>query len=127
MSAADAAIKDHQAWLGYLQPDGLVVSPAALVDAQVVLDRNSIPVQQRFLEFVEEISIGDNEAVSAIPDFPAFLRKFLEWPDDCVFGIDPARPLPDALHVPLSAAAAARTTRRGRSPGRSCARRWSRC
>jgi hypothetical protein len=32
-------VQDHQAWLGYLQPDGLVVSPAALVDLQVILPR----------------------------------------------------------------------------------------
>ena len=30
MSKQDPAFLDHQAWLGYLQPDGLVVSPAAL-------------------------------------------------------------------------------------------------
>ena len=29
----DFYAQDHQAWLDYLQPDGLVVSPAALVDA----------------------------------------------------------------------------------------------
>jgi hypothetical protein len=49
----DPAIRDHQAWLGYLQPEGLVVSPAALVDSQVVLDRSTAPLQQRFQEFVE--------------------------------------------------------------------------
>ena len=32
--AEDAALKDHQAWIGYLQPDGLVVSAAALVDSE---------------------------------------------------------------------------------------------
>ena len=32
-------MRDHKAWLGYVQQEGLVVSPAALVDAQVVLDR----------------------------------------------------------------------------------------
>ena len=37
--SVNPAILDHQAWLGYLQPDGLVVSPAALVDAQAILDR----------------------------------------------------------------------------------------
>ena len=39
--STDHAIRDHKAWLGYLQPDGLVVSPAALVDSQVLLNRNN--------------------------------------------------------------------------------------
>ena len=52
--ATDSAIQDHQAWLGYLQPDGLVVSPAALVDSQVFLDQSTLELQQRFLEFISE-------------------------------------------------------------------------
>lgn len=98
--ATDPAVRDHQAWLGYLQPDGLVVSAAALVDAQVILDRNTLPLQQRFLAFVEEIPLDDDTA-AAIADFPKFVREFLEWPDDCLFGLHAARPLPEALTVSL--------------------------
>lgn len=50
--ADDYSLRDHQAWLGYLQPDGLVVSPAALVDSQVILPRDVREEQQQFLEFV---------------------------------------------------------------------------
>jgi N-6 DNA Methylase len=97
----DPTIRDHQAWLGYLQPDGLVVSPAALVDAQAILDRNALPLQERFLEYVEEVEVEDGETVSKISDVQAFLRDFLQWPDACVFGFDPERPIAESLHIPL--------------------------
>ncbi|MCL4191528.1 MAG: N-6 DNA methylase, partial [Thermoguttaceae bacterium] len=96
----DPSIRDHKAWLGYLQPDGLVVSPAALVDAQVVLDRAAAPLQQQFVAFVEEIPHGDNR-IPAIPNLKKLLREFLEWPDDCLWGIAADRPIPESLKIPL--------------------------
>src|SRR5438552_2505833 len=97
----DPALRDHQAWLGYLQPDGLVVSPAALVDAQVFIDQGNLSqLQHRFLGFSPEVEIGE-EITRTIADFPSFVREFLEWPDDCLFGPDEVRPIPDALTVPL--------------------------
>lgn len=98
--ADDYALRDHQAWLGYLQPDGLVVSPAALVDSQVILPRDVREEQARFLEFVAELP-HDDEPVAALADVPAFLRGFLNWPDDLLFGTAD-RPLPDNLFIPLS-------------------------
>src|SRR4051794_38471916 len=97
----DAPIRDHKAWLGYVQQDGLVVSPTALVDAQVVLDWNTLPMQERFLSFVKEATRAGEDSVPAIIDFPAFVREFLAWPDDCLFGLDASRPLPDLLAVAL--------------------------
>ncbi|MCW5552268.1 MAG: class I SAM-dependent DNA methyltransferase [Verrucomicrobiae bacterium] len=97
----DAPIRDHKAWLGYVQQDGLVVSPTALVDAQVVLDRNTLPMQERFLPFTKEVTDNDDNALIAIADFPKFAREFLGWPEDCLHGLDSARPLPDALTVAL--------------------------
>ncbi len=70
--AKDSTIRDHQAWLGYLQPDGLVVSPAALVDAQVLLDHNVAPLQQRFLEFIGE-SEDDGQITWSLTDLETFL------------------------------------------------------
>ncbi len=67
----DPEVREHQAWIGYLQPEGLVVSAAALVDAQVLLNRDALPLQQRFLTFVEEVPL-DGDPLAAIPDFPAF-------------------------------------------------------
>lgn len=99
---ADQYVRDHQAWLGYLQPDGLVVSPAALVDSQVILPRDAREEQQRFLEFVAEAQIGDDDHVEAIADLTPFLEDFLEWPTELLYGANPARPLPETLSVPLS-------------------------
>jgi len=99
----DIPIRDHKAWLGYVQQDGLVVSPTALVDAQVVLDRNTLPMQERFLPFVKEVTTDDDNSLLAIKDFPAFVRGFLGWPDDCLFGLDADRPLPNSLTVALPA------------------------
>lgn len=101
MPTFDPAIRDHKAWLGYVQQDGLVVSPTALVDAQVVLDRNTLPMQERFLSFVKEASRAGEDSVPAITDFPAFVRQFLAWPDDCIYGLDASRAMPDSLTVSL--------------------------
>ena len=38
-STKDPILADHLAWLGYVQPEGLVVSAPALVDSQVVIVR----------------------------------------------------------------------------------------
>jgi len=100
--SADPAIRDHQAWLGYLQPDGLVVSPAALVDSQVLLPKSNIALQERFLRFVNEIQHKDGAAVPAIKDFGEFVTGFLEWPADCLYGLNGTKPLPESLSISLS-------------------------
>lgn len=96
----DSTIRDHQVWLGYLQPDGLVVSPAALVDSQVLLDHNTLPLQERFLPFVEEVQINGDNDVPAVTDLVEFVRDFLEWPNDCIFGSGD-QPIPESLTLPL--------------------------
>jgi hypothetical protein len=96
----DPAIRDHQAWLGYLQPDGLVVSAAALVDSQVVLDRSTASLQHRFLDFVDDVR-HDGDEIPAITNLGRFLHGFLEWPDDCVDGAVADRPIPESLKIPL--------------------------
>jgi len=98
--ATDPAIRDHQTWLGYLQPDGLVVSPAALVDSQVAVNAHTIPLQQRFLTFVEESDHQDSE-ILAIRDLGAFLREFLEWPPEHLVGKGCTEPVPEELKTPL--------------------------
>ena len=95
MSSDSPSLRDHLAWLGYLQPDGLVVSATALVDAQVVLDHHTLPaLQERFADFVND--------ESSVENFAAMARHFLEWPDDCLFTPGhPERPLPPELIIPL--------------------------
>lgn len=48
MLTADLGMRERKTWLGYVQQEGLVVSPPALVDAQIVLDRNTLPVRNLF-------------------------------------------------------------------------------
>ena len=96
----DAATQYHRTWIGYLQPDGLVVSPAALVDSQAIIDQNLIEVQQRFLEYVSELELGDGE-LSCLKDAREFIRGFLEWPDDLVAGKGYPEPIPPSLTAPL--------------------------
>ena len=50
--AGDPEIRAHKEWLGLLQPVGLVVSPPALLAAQVVPNRNVVDLQQRLLKVV---------------------------------------------------------------------------
>lgn len=97
----DYALRDHQAWLGYLQPDGLVVSPAALVDSQAILPRDVREEQQHFQNFIGEVLDSNGDPLPAITDLPALLMGFLGWPADLLHGITDARPLPDKLSIPL--------------------------
>ena len=98
--AEDAALKDHQAWIGYLQPDGLVVSAAALVDSGVVIDRGKLAEhQQAFAVFTHEIDIDDKSA-RAIVQLADFLCGFLQWRKEYLAGLD-GIPIPDELSVPL--------------------------
>lgn len=97
--SVNPAILDHQAWLGYLQPDGLVVSPAAFVDAQAVLDRGQFAeLQEKFAPFVGEIppKFGEDKPLPSISDLPAFLRGFLDWPEDCLVS-----DIPESLKLAL--------------------------
>jgi hypothetical protein len=48
MPTSDPAIREHKAWLGYVQQKCLVASPAAFVDAQLVLDGNTPLIQKLF-------------------------------------------------------------------------------
>ena len=101
----DPALADHLAWLGYLQPEGLVVSAPALVDAQVVIDRSKLGELQRgFTEYISEMAVTDSDTGDTRPgvaDSATFLTDFLGWPADLLVGWDAAQPLPDSLSVAL--------------------------
>ena len=98
--AVDPVLRDHKAWLGYLQPDGLVVSPAALADAQVVLNRNVAPLQRQFLEFVDAGTEKDPQPATLI-SLRETLMRVLEWPEDCLYGLNGDRPISEELRVSL--------------------------
>ena len=104
-SSKDPALADHLAWLGYVQPEGLVVSAPALVDSQVVINRADLAATQRnFAEHVSSLAITESDTAETQPgivDVPKFLTEFLGWSLDLIIGWDVTRPLPSELAVSL--------------------------
>jgi hypothetical protein len=100
----DPQIEQHRAWLGLVQPVGLVVSPPALLEAGAVLELDAVELQQTLRSVVlrtpERGSAGDDDAVS-LDDFPAFARRVLGWKPEDLAGAPGGPPLPDGLEVPL--------------------------
>jgi hypothetical protein len=101
----DPALADHLAWLGYIQPEGLVVSAPALVDAQVVIDRAGLSeLQRRLAPFVSNLALTDSDTgdtAGGVAEIPRFLIDYLGWPTDLLVGWDATRPLPPELTVAL--------------------------
>jgi hypothetical protein len=91
-------LHDHLTWLGYLQPDGLVVSPAALVDTGLLFDRNTRPLHQDFLDHLRDEQAWDEAADPTVRDLPAFLKNFLRWPAEAFV---PADDQPHTLSIVL--------------------------
>jgi hypothetical protein len=92
----DREIQAHKEWLGFLQPVGLVVSPTALDNLQVSVNRNVVELQQRLIAIVERHSCDDNSKnTSVISDFPTFTQEILGWQTTDLV------PSPDDLTVSL--------------------------
>ncbi len=79
LSRTDLDLKAHQEWLGYLQPVGLVVAPAAMVDAGWVVEqggRELVERQELFREGLRPLAFAGNETeepeepIDADPDTP---------------------------------------------------------
>ena len=64
---SDAEQRAHKAWLGLVQPVGLVVSPLALSRAQVVLDKHIVPIQQALQAVVVRPAGGPRRARGEVP------------------------------------------------------------
>ncbi|MBK8594345.1 MAG: N-6 DNA methylase [Holophagales bacterium] len=92
--AWDPTLRAHQEWLGYIQPVGLVVSPAALLAAGVVPDRN-VSARQ---ETLRGLLTGDPPRLL---DFPSFTRDLLGWREADLAGAPGGPELPESLSVPL--------------------------
>jgi hypothetical protein len=89
-------LKAHQEWLGYLQPVGLVVAPAAMVDAGWVVTRSGselIERQERYREAIQSLSSAsdcadpDPEAdgdsrTRGFPQLETLLVEHLGWSAD---------------------------------------------
>jgi hypothetical protein len=105
--ATDPEYRWHQEWIGFLQPEGLVVSPPALCAAQAHVNRNIAPVQQVLIDLVriEKTSAGpDRRRVeqSVIPDMCEFCVKFLEWQPSDLTGTQGQAEIPESLQVGLA-------------------------
>ncbi len=78
--ARDIGIENHRAWLGYLQPVGLVVSPHALVQCQAYLDLNVFEDQIALRSLMSKHSQQDSEIFYLSPDrFIELFVKVLGW------------------------------------------------
>lgn len=80
--STEREIRDHQTWLGYLQPEGLVVSPAAMVDTGLIFNRNVRLEQTQLIEHLRDEQAWDESEDAVIQDFPSFLTGFLGWPEE---------------------------------------------
>lgn len=97
--ANDPELYQHKEWLGLLQPEGLVVSPPALVKAQAFVDRAKMVELQPVLQgLVSQDRLGGTEALW-VPDFVAFVEQVLRWEADDLVG---AEQLPTTLEVVLT-------------------------
>ncbi len=72
----DSAIANHQKWLGFLQPEGLVVSAAALSDAGVLVELDNAAQQREFLAHVIDTAQG----APTFTALPELFSSFLGWP-----------------------------------------------
>ena len=89
----------HREWLGLLQPEGLVVSPPALVDKQAFVDKGSALRLQPVLQGLVKQELLQGKEQSYVPEFLPFAEQVLEWDgDDVVAEAD----LPASLEVNLS-------------------------
>jgi hypothetical protein len=78
--ATDLNTAAHRAWLGLLQPIGLVVSASALSAAGAVLDRDDSDTQVRLRDCVEERALtASGEPEPLITDFTRFASNVLGW------------------------------------------------
>jgi hypothetical protein len=93
----DPELKAHREWLGYLQPVGLVVAPAAMLEAGWVVTRSGselIERQERYREALEPLGpltddddndtgAGDNDnAPRGFRSLAELLSDHLGWDDD---------------------------------------------
>ncbi len=87
----DPELLAHQQWLGYLQPVGLVVSPAALLHAQAHVNLDVVTEHQKFLGHITEaLVVGRPEPLPAIKDLRALLLDVFGWqPGDLIEATDP--------------------------------------
>ena len=103
MPTPDPNTRTHLEWLGFIQPNGLVVSAPTLVNAGAILNRQDAEGQSRLLGCVGERVLDPARGPEPfLPDFGAFAADVLGW------GFSPRgyagteeAPIPAELEVPL--------------------------
>lgn len=105
-TTVDPELRDHQEWLGYLQPVGLVVAPAAMQEAGWILTRSGsdlVERQQRYRDALEPLNpcggadLEDNSlGFSRLDDL---LIEHLGWNDDDIRS-DPPQLEPYSRELP---------------------------
>ncbi len=73
----DQGADAHAEWLGYVQPVGVVVSSAALLEAGVLLNRDCVPLHRRFLAAREV----DADPLALFTDVLGWRREDLAAPE----------------------------------------------
>jgi hypothetical protein len=77
----DPQIEAHREWIGWVQPEGLVVSPAALCDAQAYIDRNVATEQTKLQGLLQKRTVDDDE-IEVLPSLRRLLEDVLGWRRD---------------------------------------------
>ena len=103
MPAPDPNTRAHLEWLGFIQPNGLVVSAPALVKAGALLNRHDAEGQNRLAGCISERELHHQLGPEpCIRDFREFVTSVLGWGFSArgYAGTDDA-PIPPELEVPL--------------------------
>ena len=103
MPAPDSDTRAHLEWLGFIQPNGLVVSAPALVKAGAILNRQDAEGQRRLIGCLHERELDPARGPEpCLPDFRAFAAAVLGWGFSSrgYAGTEEA-PIPGKLEVPL--------------------------
>ena len=103
MPTPDPNTRAHLEWLGFIQPNGLVVSAPALAKAGVVLNRHDAEGQSRLAGCIHERVLDQRRGLEpCIRDFREFATSVLGWGFSSrgYAGMADA-PIPPELEVPL--------------------------
>ena len=89
----------HEQWLGYIQPEGLVVSIPALLEARAHINQNFLPRHRALLEFLPKDRAG--QPIGELPGFLPFAESILGWSQADIAGAPQGPALPETLQFYL--------------------------
>ena len=99
----DSNTRAHLEWLGFIQPNGLVVSAPALVKAGAILNRHDAEGQRRLVGCIRERVLDSARGPEpCFPDFREFAATVLGWDfSSRGYGGTVDTPIPPELEFPL--------------------------